>query len=337
MTIVCPAYLFLDIGSKCVALHYVSKLNAQELELLDKHMQHEVDAAWQSYAQTHWSQCHDDFGNYEGDGPYEPPPRWRFRFRTLAELQQDPETLLRIQSQLQDLHRLVCADCWVVPLDELHRVTRHLPYELDAVYRDLYLECERTQKRILKMRAQLTQAELPVPSPGFAPGPTDCAPSSSMQVAALSQRGGQTQPPEGQSQCDGIEAADAAKTLGGLPAPPEAQTESEIAEPAPELTERGEDQQSPKPTRHYKQAWLAAALEIVKDDPFIADAEVARRVKVSPSTICRNETYQAFKLAAQKAARQPSRKPRGFVAIDDEGRRQVEGIDKSNSGEGVEF
>ena len=69
-----------------MALDYVKELTADELGLLDSHMQRTVCEMWQSYAQQHWHRYHDDFDDYEDDEPYEAPPQWRFWIRTLAEL-----------------------------------------------------------------------------------------------------------------------------------------------------------------------------------------------------------------------------------------------------------
>jgi len=90
--------------------------------------------------------------------------------------------------------------------------------------------------------------------------------------------------------------------------------------------------------RKYKWPWLAKALELVKDDPFITDAEVARRLQIAQSQLSRCELYRRFKAGLQEQARKAALagRPAGFVVADDDGGR-LEAVDESDPGGGVEL
>ncbi|GAB6166207.1 hypothetical protein JCM19992_22070 [Thermostilla marina] len=173
----CPAYCLVDLGGGFVALDLVDELTADELALLDRHMQEEVYGAW----------------NQACDKGYDFPP-WRFWIRSIAELQDDPEMLLRNERQLEDLYPFICRfrrrpDEWLLPLDIADAVERILPWKVWDFYAELYFECKRTQKLILKTRRyRLPQQAFPVFNPALSAISTMPAASPSPPLVAEAQQ-----------------------------------------------------------------------------------------------------------------------------------------------------
>ena len=83
----------------------------------------------------------------------------------------------------------------------------------------------------------------------------------------------------------------------------------------------GSNDEPPKTRREDQFEWLAKAMLLVRDNPNLSNAEIARRVGKNPSTLSRNTTYRE---AARLARGSRNDVPRGHVAVDDDGTHSFE-------------